>query len=1037
LGRTEFLADGEKFEDAGGQMTVPNGKSDSIDLAAIEEKLRGAKGKEFWRGLDELAETPRYREFLHNEFGDPDIEKASVSRRDLLKLMAASAAFAGLAGCTKLPTQRIVPYVKQPEEIVPWKPLFYATAMTMGGVARGLLVESQMGRPTKIEGNPDHPASLGATTVFEQAALLTLYDPDRAQAVTNEGRIATWDLFLAALRRARDNHRSGKGAGLSILTETTTSLTLGSQIQSLLAEFPQAKWHQYEPVGVDAAREGARMAFGEYVNTVYRFDRADVILSLDSDFLYAGPGSVRYARQFADGRDVEMTGGKMNRLYVVESTPSITGSKADHRLPMRSRDVEPFARALAAKLGMPSGGSTATQAGDAWISALARDLQSHRGRSVVIAGGQQPASVHALAHAMNSALGNTGGTVILTDPIEVNPTDQMQSIGALVADMAAGHVQTLLIFGGNPVYTAPADLQFAQNFLKVPLRIHVSLYDDETSDLCHWNVPAAHFLETWSDARAFDGTVTILQPLISPLYNGKSELEVLAAFLGEDVAAHDVVKSYWKNRFSAAKQGDDKAFEAFWETSLNDGVVAKTALPEKQVRLSAAPTDGTAGSQANHAQQSQTEGGLEIVFRPDPTMWDGRFANNGWLQELPKPLTQITWDNAVMVSARTAQRLQLTNEDVISMKYAGRALRGVVWITPGHADESVTVYFGYGRTRAGRVGDGVGINTYLIWNSQTPWFGSGLEIAKTGDKVHLVTTQFHHSIEHDGKTEDEDSVNAFDRDLVRIATLDEFKKNPNFAQDPEDETTKAQSLYPAFPYTGYAWGMSIDLNRCIGCNACSIACQAENNIPVVGKEQVDAGRIMHWIRVDTYFRGGLDNPETVHEPLTCMHCENAPCEVVCPVGATTHSPEGLNEMVYNRCVGTRYCSNNCPYKVRRFNFFLFNDWETPSLKLLRNPNVTVRSRGVMEKCSYCVQRINAVKIESEKQDRAVRDGEIVTACQQVCPADAIVFGNINDPKSRVSKLKAQSREYGLLRDLNTRPRTTYLAKLRNPNPEIG
>jgi MoCo/4Fe-4S cofactor protein with predicted Tat translocation signal len=1005
----------------------------SIDLAAIEAKLRGAEGKKFWRSLDELAGSPRYQEYLHNEFGDPDNEKASVSRRDVLKLMAASAAFAGLSACTKLPTQKIVPYVRAPEEIIPGKPLFYATAMPMGGVAKGLLVESHMGRPTKVEGNPEHPASLGATDIFAQAAVLTLYDPDRSQAVTHEGHIATWDLFLAALRKARDDHRPTKGAGLRILTETVTSPTLGAQLQSLLAAFPEAKWHQYEPASRDAAREGARLAFGEYMNTAYRFDQAAVILSLDADFISAGPGSLRYAREFAGGRDVDSTRGKMNRLYVVESALSNTGAMADHRLPLRSRDVEAFARAVANKLGMPVGAPAPAQAPNEWIAALARDLERNRGRSLVIAGDQQPPVVHALAHAMNLALGNVGKTVILTEPIEVKPADEMQSLGELVADMEAGRVQTLLIFGGNPVYAAPADLEFAKHLLKVPLRVHLSLYDDETSELCHWHIPEAHFLESWSDARAFDGTITILQPLISPLYDGKSAHELLAAFLGTEASAHDVVKLYWKNRYASTKLGDAKAFEVFWETSLHDGVVAGTALPEKPAKADGSANGAAAAAAASSAGAA---GGLEIVFRPDPTIWDGRFANNGWLQELPKPQTQITWDNVALISPRTAQRLRVANEDVVTLRYAGRTARAAVWIMPGHAEESVTVHFGYGRSRAGRVGTGIGFNAYALWTSRAPWFGAGLEVEATGARTTLATTQFHHAISRDGRSADEPSVAAFERDLVRIATLDEFKTNPEFAKDPADQTTKALSLYPGFKYEGYAWGMAIDLNRCIGCNACTVACQAENNIPVVGKEQVEAGRIMHWIRVDTYFRGGLENPEAYHEPVLCMHCENAPCEVVCPVGATTHSPEGLNEMTYNRCVGTRYCSNNCPYKVRRFNFLLYADWDTPSLKLLRNPNVSVRSRGVMEKCTYCVQRINAAKIESEEQNRGVRDGEIVTACQAVCPAEAIVFGNINDPNSRVSKLKAQPRNYGLLTELNTRPRTSYLAKLRNPNPEI-
>ena len=634
-------------------MTAPNRRSNSIDLAALEERLRSAKGAPLWRSLDELAASERYTEFLHHEFPhDPDKEDRGVSRRDVLRLMAASAALAGLSGCTKLPTQRIVPYVRAPEEIVPGKPLFYATAMPLGGVAMGLLVESHMGRPTKVEGNPEHPASLGATDVFAQASVLTLYDPDRSQAVEHEGRIGDWELFLAALRQARDAQRATQGAGLRILTENVTSPTLGAQLQDLLKQFPAAKWHQFEPFARDAMREGARLAFGESVNTIYRFDRADVVLSLDADFLCSGPGGVRYARDFVARRDVAATGGTMNRLYVVESTPTNTGAMADHRWPLPSGDLEAFARALASRIGVSAGVPSNVTVSAEWLAALVRDLQAHRGRCIVIAGDQQPPSVHVLAYAINEALGNIGQTVICTDPLEIQPVNQMESLRELTAEMAAGHVEMLLILSGNPVYTAPADLGFAKHLLNVKLRAHLSLYDDETSELCHWHVPEAHFLESWGDVRAYDGTITIQQPLISPLYNGKSAHELLAALLGPEVSAHDIVKSYWKNRYGAALRGGAKSFEAFWETSLHDGVVAGTALPEK-----GAAVQPKAIGQGDAPARSRAAGDFEIVFRPDPTVWDGRFANNGWLQELPKPLTQLTWDNAALMSPRTAQEI--------------------------------------------------------------------------------------------------------------------------------------------------------------------------------------------------------------------------------------------------------------------------------------------------------------------------------------------------------------------------------------------
>jgi molybdopterin-containing oxidoreductase family iron-sulfur binding subunit len=1008
------------------------------DITGRRGKLRaGAEDnakKLFWRGLDELANTPEYRDYLRDEYPYGAAQEGNrIGRRDVLKLMAASAALAGLTACTKLPTEKIVPYAQQgPEEFIPGKPLFYATAMPFGGLGTGLLVESHMGRPTKVEGNPGHPASLGAADIFAQASVLGLYDPDRSQVAIRTGRIGSWSAFLTAMDELRLQLAGNKGAGFRLLTETVTSPALADQIHSLLAQFPSARWHLFEPCGRDGAREGSRLAFGEDVNTVYRFDQADVILSLDSDFLHSGPGSLRYAHDFAGKRRISDSQSTMNRLYVVESTPSITGAMADHRWPLRAWEVEPLARKVAEGLGVKGAAGAPTEfsslSSDA-VSALARDLVKHRGASLVVAGDQQPPVVHALAHAMNEALGNVGKTVYYTAPLEANPVNQLESLRELVSDIEAGRVDVLVILGGNPVFTAPADLQFREQLLKVGLRIHLGEHEDETAELCHWHIPQAHYLESWGDVRAFDGTVSIIQPLIAPLYEGKTALELLSVLLGQaGRVPQSVVHDYWKGQ----KPAPD--FEAAWQSWLAEGVVAGTALPAKPVRF--VPDFPARLSQNFSAGQSHASG-LEIVFRPDPTLWDGRFANQGWLQELPKPLTKLTWDNAAMLSLATAERLGVKNGDVVKLRLAGREVQAPVWIMPGHADGSVAVHLGYGRRRAGKVGSGVGFNAYALRSSSVLWFASGLEMAKTGDTYSLATTQHHHIITGESrKKEEEESVAAARRDLVRVATLEEFRKNPDFAKDPEAETTRAPSLYPGFKDEGYSWGMAIDLNSCTGCNACVVACQSENNIPVVGKDQVARGREMHWIRLDTYFRGALENPETYHEVVLCMQCENAPCESVCPVGATVHSPEGLNDMVYNRCVGTRYCSNNCPYKVRRFNFKLYQDWTTPSLKALRNPDVTVRSRGVMEKCTYCIQRISARKIESEEQDREVRDGEILTACQQTCPTQAIVFGNIKDPNSRVSRLRAQSRNYALLTDLNTRPRTTYLARLRNPNPEI-
>jgi MoCo/4Fe-4S cofactor protein with predicted Tat translocation signal len=980
-----------------------------VDISVLRKAANAGETPRFWRGLDELADTPEFRNHKENEFphgaNDPD---ATLDRRDILKVMAASAAFAGLSGCTKLPTQHIVPYVRQPEQIIPGKPLFYATAVTLGGVATGVLVESHMARPTKIEGNPDHPGSLGATTAFSQASILGLYDPDRSQAEVHDGRIGSWAEFQQELSSALGTEKGNGGSGVRLLTPAITSPTLGDQISAFLKTYPSAKWVQYESATRDNILDGAMLAFGEYVNTVYRVDQADVIVVLDSDFLTSGPGCVRYARDFARKRRVESPDSKMNRLYAVESTPSNTGAMADHRLRMRAADVESFARSLALAVGVSGVAAPASSLNipSSWIPAVVADLKAHAGAALIIAGDQQPPIVHALAHAMNQALGNFGKTVYFTQPLEISPAHQWQAIGQLAADIRAGSVTTLLIMGSNPVYDAPADLGFKEILPKVPFTARLGLYEDETSALCHWHVPQAHELESWGDARGYDGTVSIIQPLIAPLYGGKSEVDFLAVLNGQSKSNHDIVQEYWK----AQRSGVDR-FDALWEKTLRDGVVADSAFPPKQV---SAKSGVAADAPAAAAQ------GLEIVFRPDHTIWDGRYANNGWLQELPKPLTALTWDAVAMFSPKTSERLGIKNEDAVELKYQGSTIVAPAWVMPGHADETVTAFLGYGRTRGGRVANGTGFDAGWIRPLSTPWIGAGLEARRTGDRWPLATTQTQSTMEG--------------REPIRISTFDAYQKDPKFAQADADDNP--QSLYPPVKYEGNAWGMAIDLNACTGCGGCVVACQAENNISVVGKREVMIGRHMHWIRIDRYYEGGVDDPGTYHEPVLCMHCENAPCEVVCPVAATVHSPEGLNEMVYNRCVGTRYCSNNCPYKVRRFNFLLYSDWDTPSLFGMRNPNVSVRSRGVMEKCSYCVQRINAVKIEAEKQDRPIRDGEIVTACQQSCPSEAIVFGNINDPNSRVSKLKANNRNYKLLEDLNTRPRTTYQAKLRNPNPEM-
>jgi MoCo/4Fe-4S cofactor protein with predicted Tat translocation signal len=1038
--------------------------------SSIKSRLAGSHGRVYWRSLGELADTPEFREYLHREFPEQASEwNDPKGRRQFLKLMSASLTLAGVGACTKQPAEQIVPYVKQPEDLVPGRPLFFASAIPFSGVAHPVLVESHMGHPTKVEGNPEHPASLGATDVFAQAAILGLYDPDRVKAITSRGEISGWGPFLSAMQSVVSRQRGRQGAGLRFLSGPITSPSMAEVMASILGTLPQAKWHQYDPVSGDGARAAA-LAAGANSDAIYHFDKADVVVSLDADFLNCGPGTVRYQKDFAAHRRVTDDRKEMNRLYAIESTPSLTGAKADHRLAMKASEIEGFGRQLAGAVGAPAPGGASSGTADPasavgkWLTAIAKDLQGHRGRSLVVPGEYQPASVHLLARSINQALGNVGSTVTYGPSIEAAPTDNGASLNDLVRAMDAGQVEVLVILGGlNPVYAAPADVKFAEKLAKVGLSVYHGLYLDETAFLCHWNIPDAHPLESWGDARAFDGTVTIIQPLIAPLYEGHSAVEVLATFTAQpDRRGYAIVKDYWTRAFSggswAIRSADGqpfKNFDAFWRRALHDGFIRGTAIAEGGpatpfVAMPTAPAAGgaaAAGASAPAAAPaaptvtppsartaaapsaaSGSQGGLELIFRPDPTVWDGRFANNGWLQELPKPLTKVTWDATAWMSPQLARERNLEDGDVIELRYRGQTTRMPIFRVPGHPQQSLTVFFGYGRQRAGNVGtatkDAEPFNAFLLRTSDAPWFGSGLEIVKTGERYPLATTQEHHLMEG--------------RAPVRVAAIEEYKKDPKVIEEQGEKPLPTLTMYPPYKYEGNKWGMAIDLTSCTGCSACTIACVAENNIPVVGKDQVARGREMHWIRVDHYFAGNdYDNAlETYHQPVPCMQCENAPCELVCPVAATTHSSEGLNDMVYNRCVGTRYCSNNCPYKVRRFNFLLYQDWDTQSLYPMRNPDVSVRSRGVMEKCTYCVQRINQGRIDAKREDRDIRDGEVVTACQAVCPSDAIVFGNLNDPNSQVSKLKQQERNYGLLENLNTWPRTTYLAALRNPNPEL-
>jgi MoCo/4Fe-4S cofactor protein with predicted Tat translocation signal len=1036
-----------------------------MTLAEVRSKLEGKSGKRYWKNLDELADTPAFQELMQEEFprqaGAGEWVDA-VSRRGFMKVMGASFALAGLAGCTKQPDEAIFPYVKQPEDLVLGKPMYFATAHPFPTGAIPILVKSDAFRPIKLEGNPEHPMSKGKSDAFTQATLLDLYDPDRSKGVQFHGAESEFGRFQQAFAGAVGKTN---GDGLYFLSEAITSPTLAAQWKQVSAKYPGAKLVQYEAVNGGGARAASKAAFGDYLDVQYKLEDADVILALDADFLggIAFPGFLPMSAAYAERHRYE-EGKTMNRMYVVEAMPTVTGFKADHRLGLKPSDIDAFAAALTA--GNPSGLSNPDA--QKFFAAVLADLKKSSGRAVVVAGPTASAAVHAAAHALNASLGAVGKTVVYTQSIAPIPTDQTNDIRSLVADMNAGKVQWLVMLGVNPLYNAPADLEFAAAFAKVPTTVHLGSHVDETGFYSTWHINKSHYLESWSDARAYDGTISIVQPMIDPLYGGKSAHDVLQTLIDPSTSAYDAVVANAKTYIT----GD---FAAGWRKALHDGWVAGTAFSPKLVGAPAAAAPVSAAANA---------GGIEISFKADPSLYDGRYANNGWLQELPKPVTSLSWDNAALVSVDTMGKLGLEENDAIELELNGRKVIAPVLMVPGHANDSVTVYVGHGRRiEVGRVGSGVGFNAYVLRTSDQPAFAPGLTVKRGQGTYDLCVTKVH-SIEHRDSFAQHDlgkklldtqgtyslpGHEAMERAIIRYATVAEVIENPKFAHGEEeggatndkqgsrvetdgynplgDTPGKDDTMFPdAWRYDHpdksagviqNKWGMSIDLNSCVGCNACIVSCYAENNIPVVGREQVKIGRNMQWLRIDTYFEGDLHAPKAHFQPMACQHCENAGCEQVCPVGATVHTPEGINTMVYNRCVGTRYCSNNCPYKVRRFNFLLYSDFDTESLKFMRNPDVTVRSRGVMEKCSYCIQRIEAVKIEADKANRPIRDGEIVTACQQACPTSAITFGNLNDPNSAVAKRKAEERDYQVLGDLNYRPRTTYMAGVINPNPELA
>ena len=1104
-------------------------KPDSTDTVAVSSTppsaLLGPGQNEFPDGASEFTDEP--------------------SRRRFLTIMSASIALASGAGCNLRPAsqRKIVPYTTQPDELTPGVPLFYASAAPLSGYGQGVLVRSNEGRPTKIEGNPDAPSSLGGASLHSLASVLDLYDPDRSRSVTHRGVPTSYEGAVAAIRaKLFAGAAENRTVRLRILTETVTSPTLTAQLTRLLGTFTNAKWVQYDPISRDNARDGIKKAYGKSLNVTYDFLKADVVLSIDADFLASGPGHVRYARDFADRRKIrhdgkdraEIDAGRkpgvafkegvkfdyknpdvksalVNRLYAVETMPTNTGAVADHRLAITSAQIGQFVRSLAAALGVAGvqPGADLPKEAQEWVKPLADDLLAKKGKGVVVAGDHLPASVHTLVAAINDKLGNTGSTVKMTASVEGHVAGKVIDLKTLTAEIAAETVDVLIILGGasNPAFTAPADLDFAgalkNEKKKLPFTVHLGEYQDETGVLCEWHINEAHYLETWGDIRGYDGTVSIQQPLIAPLHGGHSAIELLVTLLkGSDAALPgaprdplDIVKATWSNA-DEVKKGfpayqKPAVFEVFWQESVRSGVIAGTAAAEEKGGLAA-------NWAADLGAPAASAGEYELNFRACPSLYDGRFANNGWLQELPKPLTKISWDNAAFLSPATAKKLGVpvnpyyawtagehgrAEVDVIELEVGGKKIKAPVWVLPGHADGAITVHLGHGRSpKDGRVanspdepnanGDPVhGFNVYPVRTSTALW-AAPAKVTKTGGRYYLACNQGNWSMAE----KDPISGKMLDRRPVRYGDLAGLQKVPEFAKIPPMATGETQLINENVPQpkkhshdehgdAGHdnrlvplnmylpaevlspdlreaqrrRWAMAIDLMSCTGCSACVIACQSENNIPTVGKTQVTKAREMYWINIDRYYEGVEGAPSAVRayfQPRMCVQCENAPCEIVCPVGATVHSVDGLNDMTYNRCVGTRYCSNNCPYKVRRFNFLTFNDYESDTLKLGRNPDVSVRSRGVMEKCTFCVQRLRGAEIVAEREGRPIRDGEILTACQSACPSAAIVFGDINDEHSAVSRWKNEPTNYGLLAELNTRPRLTHMAAIRNPNPAM-
>ncbi len=1005
-----------------------------------------------WRSLAELDNDPEFREFVAREFKTPleEMPLSSKGRRRFMQLMGASFA---LAGC-RWQEDKLLPFSQRPEGFVPGEPVFYATAMDIAGVATALWVKSFDGRPIKVEGNPHSASSLGATNTYHQGSVLGLYDPDRSQQVARRGAQrtpSTWADFDRAAGELIAQARAAGGRGVAVLSEASSSPTLASLRSRFLRAMPQATWVAYEPSHAAGVEQGAELAFGQRVRTLLSPERADVLVSLDADLLCASTdGGLAYSRAIASRRE---PGGSMSRIYAVESNISEIGSIADHRVALRASQIPAVVAYLDAELSAQARPPAALGAAqprpaakfleDAEIKkvldVMVKDLLAHRGSSLITVGSRQPAEVHAVVHRLNALLGNVGKSVRYVEEAD-RIAGGAAELAALVAEIEAGRVETLIILGGNPVYNSPVDVPFAAALGKVKTSVRLGLYEDETSQLCTWHVPQAHYLEVWADARSFDGSVLVAQPLIAPLHGGRSAIELVAGLLGlPRTSGQDLVRA-------THDAEDDKV----WRKAVHDGTLGSAALavePELRPIASMTLSEGALGSATGIE-------GLEVVLELDPALHDGRFANNGWLQEMPHPLTKVSWDNALMVAPTTGERLGLKDGHLATLTVDGRSVELPAVFTPGQAAGTLTVNLGYGRKVAGRVGglvdedvEVVGADTYALFTAKAGAIAVGATLTSLNRRPDvLANTQDLYVIDDIGARGRDDRLPQ----LVRETTLSDYQAHPEVIKHKVHHLPRLNLWHDPVTYDGHKWGMAIDLNKCTGCNACVVACSAENNTPVVGRHEVARGREMNWLRVERYYKGDREQADARQMPVLCMQCENAPCEQVCPVGATVHSSEGLNDMVYNRCIGTRYCSNNCPYKVRRFNYRNYNSdvygitpytgTDDPRAKLRSmafNPDVTVRSRGVMEKCTFCVQRIQNVKIKAKNARRPIEDGEIKTACEQACPTGAYVFGDLNDKQSRVAKAHGEPRAYELLQELNNRTRVQYLARISNPHPELA